>query len=92
MSAKQKVEVYFRKGTRGVAAVTTWNRQLQTDEQIGPCTTIAALKQAYGSELKPYRQGLGSSRTASATSSSPWRQGSAQSGSAAATVRRLRRR
>ena len=59
VSPKQKVEVYFRKGTRGVAVVTTWNRQLQTDEQIGPCTTIAALKQAYRGRLKAFHEGLG---------------------------------
>ena len=59
VSPKQKVEVYFRKGTRGVAVVTTWNRQLQTGAHIGPCTTIAALKQAYRSRLKSFHQGLG---------------------------------
>jgi hypothetical protein len=56
VSPRQKVEVYFRKGTTGVAVVTTWNRQLQTDEQIGPCSTLAALKHAYGAKLTPFRQ------------------------------------
>ena len=32
---------------------------LQIGEQIGPCTTIAALKQAYRSRLKLVQQGLG---------------------------------
>ena len=27
------------------------------DEQIGPCSTVAALKQAYGARLQPFRRG-----------------------------------
>jgi hypothetical protein len=57
VSPRQKLESYFRTGTRGVAVITTWNRQLKTDEQIGPCSTVAALKHAYGSQLVPFRQG-----------------------------------
>jgi hypothetical protein len=57
VSTRQKLESYFRSGTKGVAVVTTWNRQLKTDEQIGPCSTVAALKRAYGSRLVPFRQG-----------------------------------
>lgn len=56
VSTKQKVEVYFRKGTPGVAVVTTWNRRLKTAEGIGPCSTVASLKKAYGARLKPFRQ------------------------------------
>jgi hypothetical protein len=56
VSGKQKVEAYFQKGAAGVVALTTWNRQLKTDKQIGPCSTIAALKRAYGGKLKPYLQ------------------------------------
>jgi len=59
VSPKQKVEIYFRTGTKGVAVVTTWNRTLQTDEGIGPCSTIAALKKTYRGRLKPFHQGLG---------------------------------
>jgi hypothetical protein len=51
-----RVEAYFQKGAPGVVALTTWNRQLKTDKQIGPCSTIAALKRAYGAKLKPYLQ------------------------------------
>jgi hypothetical protein len=57
VSGKQKVEVYFQKGTPGVVTVTTWNRALKTDKQIGPCSSVAALKRAYGAKLKPFRQG-----------------------------------
>ena len=57
VSSKQKLESYFRTGTKGVAVVTTWNRQLQTDEQVGPCSTVTALKNAYGSRLVPFKEG-----------------------------------
>jgi hypothetical protein len=54
-SERRKVEVYFRKGARGAVVVATWNRTLKTDEQIGPCSTVAALKAAYGSRLQAFR-------------------------------------
>jgi hypothetical protein len=57
VSGAQKVEVYFKQGARGVVAVTTWNRLLRTDKHIGPCSTVAALKRAYGARLKPFKQG-----------------------------------
>jgi len=57
VSTRQKLESYFRTGTKGVAVVTTWNRQLKTDEGIGPCSTVTALKRAYGGRLVPFRQG-----------------------------------
>ena len=56
VSPRQKLESYFRTGTKGVAAVTTWNRQPTTGEGIGPCSTVAALKAAYGSRLVPFRE------------------------------------
>ena len=57
VSPARKVESYFRTGTPGVAVVATWNRRLRTAEQIGPCSTVAALKRAYGTRLVPFRQG-----------------------------------
>ena len=33
--------------------VTTWNRAYRTAAGIGPCSTVAQLKKAYGSKLKP---------------------------------------
>ena len=56
VSERKKVEAYFRAGAKGVVVVTTWSRVLQTDEQVGPCSTVAALKAAYGSRLRPFRQ------------------------------------
>jgi len=57
VSPRQKLESYFRTGTKGAAVVTTWNRRLATGLGIGPCSTVAALKRAYGSRLAPFRQG-----------------------------------
>jgi hypothetical protein len=56
VSGRQKVEVYFQRGAPGAVAVTTWNRALKTDRQIGPCSSVAALKRAYGPRLQPFRQ------------------------------------
>jgi hypothetical protein len=57
VSGRQKVEVYFRKGAKGAVVVTTWSKTLRTDKRVGPCSTVAALKAAYGSRLQPTRQG-----------------------------------
>jgi glutaminyl-peptide cyclotransferase len=57
VSVRRKLEAYFRAGAQGVVVVTTWNRALRTAERIGPCSTVAALKAAYGARLRPFRQG-----------------------------------
>jgi hypothetical protein len=57
VSPRQNLESYFRTGTKGIAVVTTWNRQLRTDKGIGPCSTVAALKRAYTGRLVRFRQG-----------------------------------
>ena len=57
VSPGEKLESYFRTGTKGVAVVTTWNRQLTTAQGIGPCSTVAALKRAYSGRIVPFRQG-----------------------------------
>jgi hypothetical protein len=57
VSPRQKLESYFRTGTRGVAVVTTWSRRLRTGKGVGPCSTVAALKRAYAGRLAPFRQG-----------------------------------
>jgi len=59
VSPRQKVEVYFATGTRGVAVVTTWARTLRTAAQVGPCSTLAALKRAYRGRLRAFHEGLG---------------------------------
>ena len=57
VSGTTKVEVYFRTGAKGVVVVTTWNRTLRTDKHIGPCSSVAALRRAYGARLQPFREG-----------------------------------
>jgi hypothetical protein len=57
VSGKQKLEVYFQQAALGVVTVTTWNRALKTAKGIGPCSSVAALKRAYGVRLRPFRQG-----------------------------------
>jgi hypothetical protein len=54
VSGGQKVEVYFQQGRPGAVVVTTWNRLLKTDRHVGPCSSVAALKRAYGARLKPF--------------------------------------
>jgi hypothetical protein len=56
VSTRLRVEVYFRKGTVGVAEVTTWSRTLRTAERVGACSTVSTLKAAYGSRLVPFKQ------------------------------------
>ena len=56
VSVRKKVEAYFRVGAKGAVVVTTWSRILRTDKQVGPCSTVAALKTAYGARLHPFRQ------------------------------------
>jgi hypothetical protein len=56
VSTRQRVESYFRTGTKGVAVVTTWNPRMKTVQQVGPCSTLASLKHAYGARLVPFRQ------------------------------------
>jgi hypothetical protein len=45
--------VYFKGLTDTAVEVTTWNRTFKTAEGVGPCTTVAQLKKAYGSRLRP---------------------------------------
>jgi hypothetical protein len=56
VSVRKQVEAYFRTGAKGVVVVATWSRALRTSEHVGPCSTVAALKTAYGSRLRPFRQ------------------------------------
>ena len=53
VSARRMVSVYFAGRGGGAVIVTTWNRSFKTAAGIGPCSTIAQLKRAYGSRVKP---------------------------------------
>jgi predicted Ser/Thr protein kinase len=58
----RRVEVWFasgdiqgaiRKGIAKGVEIATWDRSDRTAEGIGPCSTVAELKRAYGRRLKP---------------------------------------
>ena len=51
--AKRKVGVYFPQDAEEGIIITTWNRAYKTAAGVGPCSTVARLKGAYGKRLKP---------------------------------------
>ena len=48
-----EVAVYFRANPDRADIITTWNRRNRTAAGIGPCSTLAALKKAYGKNVHP---------------------------------------
>lgn len=46
-----EIAVYFPEKGRLAIIVTTWNKRYTTAKGIGPCSTIAQLKRAYGSAV-----------------------------------------
>jgi hypothetical protein len=60
-----EVAVYFPKQKTAIPApgrrahiIATWNRSYRTAAGIGPCSTVAAAKNAYGARWKPSRDGI----------------------------------
>ena len=59
----RKVKVYYvspthqaiQRGKVRAVEITTWNSGDRTKEGVGPCSTVAQLKAAYGSRLKPVK-------------------------------------
>ena len=49
----RKLSVYFKHPGGRAALITTWNKAFETEAGIGPCSTVAQLKAAYGSALEP---------------------------------------
>jgi hypothetical protein len=50
---KRKMDVYFQGGVDHAIMITTWNRSYRSAEGVGPCSTLAQVKKAYGKRLKP---------------------------------------
>ena len=60
-----QVAVYFPRQRTAIPApgrraqiITTWNRSYRTAVGIGPCSTVAAAKRAYGARWKPSPHGI----------------------------------
>lgn len=52
----KKVWVFFgdkNGGTKTATIIATWNKDFKTDRGIGPCSTVADLKKAYGDKVRP---------------------------------------
>ena len=47
-----RVAVYFPKGGARSIIITTWDKKYKTSKGIGPCSTIAQMKKAYGGAVK----------------------------------------
>src|SRR5262249_29974505 len=52
-SSNRHVSAYFVGSTDKAVELTTWNSNDRTAEGIGPCSSVAALKRAYGKRLRP---------------------------------------
>jgi hypothetical protein len=50
---KRKINIYFKGGVDHAIQITTWNRAYRTKEGVGPCSSFAQLKAAYGKRLQP---------------------------------------
>src|SRR5262249_24971750 len=48
--ARRKVEVYFHGKAGNALVVGTWDRSARTARGVGPCSTVTALKRAYGTQ------------------------------------------
>jgi serine/threonine-protein kinase len=53
-----EVAVYFPAPGRPAHIITTWNGSYRTAAGIGPCSTLAAAKHAYGARWKPSPHGV----------------------------------
>ena len=52
-----QVGVYFAPGKKRASIITTWNKNSRTAAGIGPCSTIAEMKRAYGDSVRPSLNG-----------------------------------
>jgi hypothetical protein len=54
--ADRGLAIYLSRKGRGLAVLTSED-EYRTAAAVGPCSTVAALKRAYGARLKPMRRG-----------------------------------
>jgi hypothetical protein len=48
-----EIAVYFPAKHKPAHIITTWNKNFRTAAGIGPCSTLTAMKKAYGASVKP---------------------------------------
>ena len=51
----RNASVFLRTTGGGAIGIVVWGEQYRTAARVGPCSTAAQLKRAYGSRLKPFR-------------------------------------
>jgi hypothetical protein len=51
----RNASVFFRSTGGGAIGIVVWGEQYRTIARVGPCSTAAQLKHAYGSSLRPFR-------------------------------------
>jgi hypothetical protein len=51
----RNASVFFRSSGGGAIGIVVWGEQYRTAARIGPCSTAAQLKRAYGSRLRAFR-------------------------------------
>ena len=47
--------MFFRSSGGGAIGIVVWDEQYRTAARVGPCSTAAQLKRAYGTRLRPFR-------------------------------------
>jgi len=51
----RNASVFFRSSGGGAIGIVVWGEQYRTAVRVGPCSTAAQLKRAYGARLLPFR-------------------------------------
>ena len=51
----RNASVFFRSSGGGAIGIVVWGEQYRTAARVGPCSTAAQLKRAYGTRLRQFR-------------------------------------